>query len=249
MKKTLKKMMALMIMAAVIMTSAVPTLAAFQYDKNITEYFLDSSSILGPSGERIIVMHGMPGKISNVKSSNKSVVKILSYSNYDNKYNYFHSSPTALKNSKDSYITYQAKKPGSSTISFKVGSKTYKSKIKVLKYVNPLSSLTLTGINDGKSFHEEFNKKTSIGLKVKKSVSNAKITVKAKKGWVITSLRVSEQSHQYYDDDYKSARSSMSLKHIRLRKGNGTSDYYTSIGIELMNKSNGGKIYLSLDLN
>ena len=189
MKKTLKKMMALMIMAAIIITSAVPALAAFQYDKNITEYFLDSSSILGPSSDRGIHMYGMPGKISNVKSSNKSVAKILNYGNTDNKYNYFHSSPTALKNRKDSYISYQVKKPGSSTISFKVGSKTYKSKIKILKYVNPLSSLTITGFNDGKSFHKKFNQATDIDLEVKKSVSNAKLTVKAKKGWVITGLR------------------------------------------------------------
>ena len=249
-------MMALMIMAAVIITSAVPALAEIQYDKTKTEYVFDSSTdsedtgVLGPNHLRDIYMYGLPGKLSNVKSSNPSVVEIRDFSNANYTYNYFRNSPT--ENSRSSYIDYKALKPGTSTISFKVGSKTYKSTIKVLKYVNPLSSLTITGFNGGKTFHTKFNKRAELTQKVNKSVSNAKVTVKAKSGWVVTDLSVYDyktrkaQEYRYYDG--KSGRSSMSLNNIRLWKGDGTLSPYTNIYIRLRNKSNGGVIPLYLHL-
>lgn len=43
-------------------------------------------------------------------------------------------------------IGFAVKKPGTGKISFKVGNKTYTSTIKVLRYVNPLKSVSITGV-------------------------------------------------------------------------------------------------------
>ena len=231
--------MALMIMAAVIMVSAMPALADINYSESQT-YYMNPSRNSGGS----ISVWGLTGsqslKKANVKSSAPSVVKLGSVSNYNNKTDYYNNNNPYT--SKSSTIYFSVGKPGTSTISFKIGSKTYKSKVKVLKYVNPLSSLTVTGVNGGKTIHTKFNKKTEVDQKVSKSISNANITVKAKNGWAVTYVNTynpktrTNNSISNYTDV-----SSLTLKNVRIPKDAGVNLYVT-----LQNKSNGGNISLEL---
>ena len=241
MKKTMKRMIALMIMAAVIMTSAVPTLAGVSYDKSRTYYLSPSRNILGDVN--VWEMTGSQSlKKANVKSSNPSVAKLLEVSNSTYKSAYYSDSSTHTY--KSGTIVCNLNKPGTSTISFKIGNKTYKSKIKVLKYVNPVSSLTITGVNGGKTIHKVFNKKNETDYKISKAVSNAKVKVKARSGWYISSVRVRRGTKYYSSGEnfyHNTALSTLTVRAAKIAKND-------SIEINMRNKSNDGAIELSLVL-
>ena len=105
---------------------------------------------------------------SSVKSSNKSRIKISYVST--------------------NMITYTVKKPGTAVISFKIGSKKYRTKIYGKKYQNPAKSVVITGVKNGArtNLASLTNKNTSSKqLHLKKTVKNPKVQVKAGKGWKI----------------------------------------------------------------
>ena len=238
MKKSMKKVFALMIMAAVIMISAVPALAGITYDKTMTVYLTPSRNVGG-----FLYVRGLTGsqrlKKSDIKSSNPSVAKLgsVDYSTY--KSNTYGESSTYID--KYSRIMFGCNKPGTSTISFKVGSKTYKSKVTIRKYVNPLSSLTITGINGGKSIHRTFNKENECDYKFNKTVSNARIRAKARDGWYISALTIYHSGNRYSTYNIKNDKtiSALNLRMPKFGKG-------YSLQMVLLNKSNGGDLELDV---
>lgn len=79
------------------------------------------------------------------------------------------------------YIYATLKKPGTTNVTVKVNGKSYKTKLIVKKYVNPVSSIKV-----GKTIIKgsRFNKKTVYNLKYSKFANKkSTITVRLKKGW------------------------------------------------------------------
>ena len=239
MKKMMKKMTALMIMAAVIITLAMPAMADISYNKTATFYMQPHKTSAGNSnGTGSIYINGLTGserlKKATVKNLAPSVVKLDYINNYTYTQNKVYSDKTA-----DIYFSLM--KPGTSTISFKIGSTTYKSKVKVLKYVNPLSSLTITGINGGKTIHKNFNKDTQPDYKISKTIPNAKVTAKARKGWDIVTVSINRDS----SSGTKTYRSYSGLSDCTLRNARITKGSYARITAR--NKSNNA--YVALIIN
>ena len=86
-------------------------------------------------------------------------------------------------------FTFVPKQAGTTTTSIKIGSKTYKTKITILKYKNPIVSIT---INGKKISGRKFNKTDVIKLNYNtyKGKKN-KITYQIKNGWYrVSTLRV-----------------------------------------------------------
>lgn len=106
--------------------------------------------------------------VSSMKSSNSKVVTI---------------SKTDTVGASGATIYLTAKKAGTATVSFKSGGKTYKIKVTVAKYKNPVSSITIgsTKIAKGK-----FKNAATYSVKYSKFANKkVKVTVELKKGWSI----------------------------------------------------------------
>ena len=242
MKKAMKKMMALVLTAAVLATAAMPVSAAISRPKTLATY-------LGPDGkgDDSINISGLKSDQSltpeNVKTSAKSVVGLeyINNSTHKTEFNYWSGENASGGTTRESTIGLILKKPGKSTISYTIGTKTYTTKVTVLKYVNPLSSLTITGINNGKTIHKKFAKNKYATIKLPKTVSKARITAKARSGWAVKSLSVynGRKSYEYESDGVTTAQ----LRNIKLSKGK-----QSCIDIELKNKSNKGTISLQIEI-
>lgn len=115
--------------------------------------------------------------VTSFKSSNPSVVKLASRKCY----------PLYQVNP-ESYMSRVMipQKTGTTVISYKARNNTYKQKITVKKYVNPLSTLKIGSLN----LTSKFNKNASYTLSYDKYKNkNLKLQVKAKNGWSISGNR------------------------------------------------------------
>lgn len=108
-------------------------------------------------------------KIKNVRSSNKKVVEVTRV--YNKK----------VGAKKAVVMDVWAKKPGTATVTFKYGSKTYKMKYTIKKANNGLKSVRIGGVSG--DYASKFNSHCYCGVKNTKAPGNVKIT--AKPGWKV----------------------------------------------------------------
>lgn len=192
-------------------------------------------------------------KKSSVKTSNPKVAKLRSLSrNVENrKYetDYFNKDWKGYTDKSDYYsysIGLDLLKVGNATISFKVGSKTYKTQVSVKKYVNPLKSLTITGINGGKNLASKF-KKTSYAksAKLKKDLKNVTVKAVPAKGWKINSIYVYDNtdSESYSHSNYTKGVKNAFVKVDQIKAAN-----YTNVNINLVDNT-GATLYCSYSIN
>lgn len=150
-------------------------------------------------------------KKSSVKSSNTSVAK--PYSIYDSKYSskteYFDGSKARSNSSHYGYIELKASKAGTATVSFKVGSKSYSSKVTVKDYVNPVKSIKISGVNSGKNLASLTKSNSYVSGLTSKTTKNAKVQVTAASGWKITEIYTSDYNsgdhYNYYNNKGKTS--------------------------------------------
>ena len=112
----------------------------------------------------------IPSKASSLKTSNKSVVSVVKQSKISDKDIGTHY-----------YIYLKAQKPGTATVSVKFKGKTYKTRVTVKKYVNPIQSVKIgsTSVSGSK-----FNSSSIVNLSYAKFANKkVKTTVTLKKGW------------------------------------------------------------------
>ncbi len=137
-------------------------------------------------------------KKSSVKSSKTSVATLyyLEKNAYTSSYKteYFEKGLTDYSNSDSEYYYYiglKLKKAGSSKISFKIGSKSYSSTVKVYDYTNPVKQIKVGTTTVAGS---KFKSANVYGAKNAKKLSNAKVTVSANDGWKITRVEVEDKT-------------------------------------------------------
>ena len=171
-----------------LMLMPTAALAAVQTSRDQTVY-------LSPSGIRGVTIwaDNMAAsdkiKKSSVKSSNSGIVELQTLSNRTSIYEtdgFTKGATTSKQTNVSADIFAIAKKAGTTTVSYQIGSKTYQTKVTVKNYVNPLSSLKISGVNSGKNIATQANKTDQVACKLKKTVKNATVTVKAKSGWKIS---------------------------------------------------------------
>lgn len=114
---------------------------------------------------------------SSFKSSKTSVVSLISRKVY-----------MLTQTNPDSHSAYfmKAKKTGSAVVSYKKGKDTYKQKVTVKKYVNPLSSFKIGSMN----LTSRFNKKSHYVLSYDKYKNKElKLQIKGKDRWNISTRK------------------------------------------------------------
>lgn len=196
MKQLVKKVFAAALALTVMFTMLAPVTAeaAVTYNKSQTLYRTSKSG----TSYMTIYVSGLTKsqtiKKSSVKSNKTGVARpwYLSRSISSYKTEYFSNNVKEDSNNYYSYgIGLELKKAGKAKISFKIGSKTYTSTVTVKNYTNPLSSVTITGVNGGKNIASKLNSSSSCStLKLTKTTRNAVVKVKPKSGWKVTSINV-----------------------------------------------------------
>ena len=208
--------------------------AAPQVPKSTTYYLSTKPYVTG-----ITINGWYKLKKSAIKSSNKKIIEINDVTR------------TEGKGGKSTSIMFSIKKPGSSTISFKIDKKKYQTKIYAKKYKNPAKFISITGVKAGDETNlaSLLNKTSSFDkLKLDKTVKDPRIKVTAKKGWKISSLNYQtlannpneESGNRYYKSPVSKAEMPIFSKTKELKKDAG--GYYVEVG--LVNTKDGAHLSL-----
>lgn len=249
--KGLKKLIATTLAVAVSMAMAVPvtTQAAITAPSKAVGYLTSADGQSNVSFE----VRGMKAseqiKMSSVKSSNKAVGEVTEI----NGTYYFEKDNI---NNSYCYLYVTGKKAGTTTISYKVGSKTKKTKLTVKKYVNPVKKITLTGVNDGEDFSSLTDEQADVsgewddqaGKQISpftvEAAKNPVLYIEPASGWSITELYVNindnmyENYYKYEGNKYSGAQTFDIYK---------MTDDARNLSVTFVNKD-GGKIMVNYQL-
>lgn len=166
MKNVMKKAMSLLL-AVMIMMTAIPVMAAETYYNIHTS----ETNLLIPGSYQDYNIGSIGNAKATVKSSNTKIATVKI---------------------KKGVIWVHAKKPGKVTITTKIGKKTYKTKLTILKYENPVSSIKI-GNTTVKGSH--FNNDTTVYLSYSKYQNKKqKIKLNLKKDWKLRAISYSQRN-------------------------------------------------------
>lgn len=236
------------VMAFSTMTISASAATKISVPKSVTVYTNSSASIsipgLGTAKNKITK--------SSIKSSNNNVAEPSALTTNVNTYSY-KSEPltkggspySSSSNSNSQSIELWTKKPGTATVSFKIGSKSYKTKVTILKYANPIKSIVLTGANGNKNFASKTKSSSYGSVKLaKKTQSKAWLTVTAASGWKISYANIGSENGNNAIHYYSSPNKPVSS----LTMGAGTIKKGGYISVTLINTKTNANLNVYYDL-
>lgn len=201
----MKRIVSVMTAIVLVLMMGIPAFAAGTITPNTstTTYYLKGKT--GTSYVYVELAYGTKAftmKRSDVKVTPGSTgARFITFYKDINNYGYDNYENGKWTSSSTNYNSYEAclsvSKAGTATIAYKIGTKSYKAKAKILAYKNPAKSVVLTGVNSDKSFasltSSSNNASKSLALKADKA--SAKLTVKPVSGWKIRSVALSDNSN------------------------------------------------------
>ena len=173
MKKTSKKLLSfLLAFGMIIAMFAVTSATGWAADEHVPA----SATLVAYPKPATESLASLSSKVSGLESSNKAVVTVkLSKSTYGTSQTYY-------------TILAVPKKAGTATVSFKCQGKTYKIKVTVKKYVNPVKSVKIGATTvSGSRFKSSSETSLSYAKFAEKKV---KTTVTLAKGWKLGELYI-----------------------------------------------------------
>ena len=173
MKKTSKKLLSfLLAFGMIIAMFAVTSATGWAADEHVPA----SATLVAYPKPATESLASLSSKVSGLKSSNKAVVTVkLSKSTYGTSQTYY-------------TILAVPKKAGTATVSFKCQGKTYKIKVTVKKYVNPVKSVKI-GATTVPGSRFKSSSETSLSY-AKFAGKKVKTTVTLAKGWKLDKLYI-----------------------------------------------------------
>lgn len=209
MKRTRKVFCALLV-AALLVLSVVPAYAA-SVDTSAMKVYMGGKDKSDWGWGSFDINDMKPGdKVTEVKSSNKSVVKIVELDMYQSTYQYYEGDEST-QNYINASIGFSALKPGTATITFKVNGKKYSKKITVVGYANPIKTFKLTGVSKT-NLKSKFAKKTSVEEKLKADAKAGYLEVSAASGWKVISAEFSDETDSYEGYSFYSSKGVNAVK-------------------------------------
>lgn len=204
--KNTRKLLCALLVAAMLILSAVPAFAEPYFDANPTKVMWSTTEKTSSYYYTSLYIGDLTKKstVTDVKSSKPSVISI----DYVQKYRstsettYFDPEEKKTSDSFSASIGLKIKKLGKATISFKVDGKDYKKDITAISYENPVESFQLTGIST-KNLKSQFAQKNDVEATLTKNAKAGAIKVTAAKGWKIKTIYwedysdYSDRTHYY----------------------------------------------------
>lgn len=207
MRKLTKHIAALAMAVAVAVTAITPVTAEAKpvYPEKLTLYHSSANKNWGTYTSITISNLGKNDTIkkSSIKSSDESVMKVMclnkNYTSYETQYF------SKQKNSTYTYNNYSIEmsllKIGKATLTFKIGKKSYSSKVAVCNYENPLKSAKILGTDYAKQVKED---NSYNGIKTSSTKKNQSFIFKANKNWKITNVNIFEYEKTGANKSYTS---------------------------------------------
>ena len=259
MKKTSKRVISLVLVILLAMSMTASVMAAgkvtpikgtqtvYLSSKEVYDYNYVSIALASGTKSFTIKPETVKVKAGTAGAKLEEVRKNKWTTTYREEYRVGSSSKWKKYTSKSTNCSYYAdlyvKKAGTATVKYKIGSKSYSTKLKVLAYKNPVKSITLTGVNGGKSFASltKNQRYPSRNLQFTSNVSSATLKVVPAKGWKITDVTFYAYGDSYYYRDLGCSEglSSATLKCGKMQLGNSY-----EVSVECMNTSNGAYMYV-----
>lgn len=245
--KNIRKLLCAILAAALLILTALPALAEIEFDSSpVTVYLSDKEGSSYVWADFSVWGLEKDSKITDVKSSNKKVVQVYSVQHSQGKTKY---TEEDREDSEwyDAYIENKALKAGTATVSFKVDGTTYKKKITVKGYTNPVKSLVLTGVSSANQ-KSKFAKGDYANIPLKKNAKAGYLKVSAASGWKIRRVYWYDRT----DDDWDTYRQFSSGKGVASVKMpvpamKKTGRY--NVEVEFVNTKTGGTKYINLYYN
>ncbi len=178
----MRKKISVLVLALIIVLTTLPVQAKaqvtlFSEKVTLTLYPEEDRQYLGQVSGNVVTLALQGKNETSIAASDKKITKLKS------------SKPSVASVYKRkaegmTMIYAAAKKPGTTTISFKTNSKTYRIKVTVKKYTNPISAIKIGNTTiKGKEFKTNSNYSLQY---LKNSNKKEKIMVKLKKGWELS---------------------------------------------------------------
>ena len=233
--KIFRRLFCAALVAVLLCASAMPAFAA---DK-LTFYARSTSGEDWSWGSFSIEGYKAGAKVTGVKSDNKKVATVNCINYYNNEYHYLEDDRTEKYN--EASVELRLMKPGTAKVSYSMGGKKYTQSVQVLKYVNPLKTLKLTGISSSKNLKSDFAKGSGASTTLSKNAKAGYLQVTAASGWKIRSMEWEDETNRkYYQiSSWSKPFSSGKMKIPGMTKGK---TYY--VWITLINSKTGGEISL-----
>jgi hypothetical protein len=251
------KLLALALVLATALSSAPLAVQAAVSVPSDEIYYLTSKS-KDDTSYCYIYIDGLSksSEVTKMKSSKESVVSLDSYQKYSyvstTSYNYMNSEEENSSYTNKSYsasIGFAVNKAGTSDITYTIGKKSYTTKVTVKDYTNPLKTVEISGLKNGKSTNLKGLVDSSAyasGLKLKSDQKDAKIKFAAKKGWMITSAYVIDNDGY---DVLESISYSRGISSVTLNPGTLKKDGTYQTYVDLYNVENGGTLNVCFFIN
>ena len=247
MKRITKRISAVFLALALTLTmvpAAVQASPELSVPKSVTVYRETKNS-----GHVSFSVSGLNAKQSiskaSVKSSNTKVAapNSISHDSWSYKTEYFDKGQNGYEDiGKTVRMSFNSQKLGTSTVSYKIGSKTYKTKVTVLKYTNPVKSLTIPGIkgNQAGKFKNGCYAETKMSSSTK---GIGKVTLNAASGWKIRNVGLYNKDYSLSRSVscYEKPQSSLTLYTGAMKKGAGY-----RVNASMVNTKTGGELSVSL---
>ena len=250
MNKTMKRLLTA-VLALVMLCMAVP--AAFADDEITPETGTQTIYLRQKEGTQTVSVDLARGsKDFTIKRSSIKVTPgdtgaefYYLYKSHDvwgSDYEYEEWDPYSYESTTYSYsVTLRVNHSGTAKVSYKIGKKSYTVTLKVKAYVNPVTTITLTGVNKGKNFASKC--KTYMpyepSLSFPSVVKSATLKVVPKTGWKLRDV-------SFYDDttgtSYSKSNWNSGLSSVSLKVGKPDPTHKYSISINFVNSSNGASL-------
>ncbi len=184
--KTVRRLLCFALTVSLLCAAAFPALAEIKLVPESTTMYLNSRNGKAFSATRDIVINGigLDSKITNPKSSKSAVLSIDHLTLSKDHLELF---PGEAVDQIYATLSVKLHKPGKSTVSVKVDGKTYKSKLNVAQYVNPIKSLVITGIS-GKNLKSQFSTSGSASATLTSDAKAGQVRLTAASGWRIRQI-------------------------------------------------------------
>jgi hypothetical protein len=250
------KLLALVLVLATALGSApLAVQAAVSAPSNLTFYMDSKSKDMTTFSYIYIYDLSKNSEITNIKSSKKSVVGLESYrkSSYVSTYSVesLSSDEEPYSSNDESYsatIEMTLYKAGTSNITYTIGKKNYTTKVTVKNYTNPLETVEISGLKNGKSSNLKGlvdSASSASGLKLKSAQKDAKINLAAKKGWKISSVTLYEGDYNFSESIY----SEDGVSSVTMNPGTLKKDANYTLWINVYNEENGGELTILYLIN
>ena len=235
------KMFRKLLCAALVALIAASALAAFAETRTV---YLDSKDFASPVYDYFSIDElAKKDKITAVKSSDKSVLRVVSLQKSNRETTHYEEKAT--KNSYSAQFCVRLLKAGTASLNYKLNGEDKSQTFNVKKYVNPIKSLVIGGI-DETNLKARFARNCYDSIRLAKSAKAGKLTVKAAKGWRIR--------YAYWEDNGNNTElqctaggQGVTACSINLPKMTRKGSYY--VGVCLVNVATQGEKLIGLGIN